>query len=406
MSQDNILIKERKEKLQKIRDMGINPYPYNFNRTHFTQDIKDNFDELFSQETTVALAGRMMLLRKMGKASFAHIQDSKGRIQIYVRKDRVGAEAYKLFKLIELGDFIGVIGKVFTTKTGEITILVEELKILCKSLQPLPEKYHGLTDIELRYRKRYVDLIVNDEVRETFIKRSKIIREIRNFFEDHGYLEVETPVLQPLYGGATARPFVTHHNALNIDLYLRIALELYHKRLIVGGYDKVFEISKVFRNEGMDRNHNPEFSILESYEAYADYNDIMNLVENLYIRLADTIIGKRKFEYQGIGINLEPPFVRLPYYEAIKKYAKIDVRDKSFDELKEICDSLEIDCKKINAKEIISELEKGKKYTDLNLKPYFRLHPPRKGINSKVHFPRGVLGDNKEKINDLILRML
>lgn len=347
---ENILIKERKEKLQKIREEGVNPYPSKFDRSHYTQEIIDNFDDLYQSEKPVKVAGRIMLLRKMGKVCFAHIEDSRGQIQIYVRRDNVGKEDYKLFKLMEVGDFIGVTGPVFTTKTGEITIKVEDFKILCKSLYPLPEKYHGLTDVELRYRQRYVDLIVNEEVKETFVKRSKIISQIRHFFEDKGYLEVETPILQPIYGGASARPFVTHHHTLKTDLYLRIALELYHKRLIVGGYEKVFEISKVFRNEGMDRQHNPEFTILESYEAYADYNDIMTLVEELYVHLADKIIGRREFDYLETTLNFEPPFRRLTYYDAIVKYADVDVKGKSLEELKEICDSLDLEHAKINTR--------------------------------------------------------
>jgi lysyl-tRNA synthetase class 2 len=347
---ENILIKERKEKLQKIREEGVNPYPSKFDRTHYTQEIIDNFDELYQSENPVKVAGRIMLLRKMGKVCFAHIEDSRGQIQIYVRRDNIGKEDYKLFKLMEVGDFIGVTGPVFTTKTGEITIKVEDFKILCKSLYPLPEKYHGLTDVELRYRQRYVDLIVNEEVKETFAKRSKIISQIRHFFEDKGYLEVETPILQPIYGGASARPFVTHHHTLKTDLYLRIALELYHKRLIVGGYEKVFEISKVFRNEGMDRQHNPEFTILESYEAYADYNDIMMLVEQLYVHLADEIIGRREFDYLETTLNFEPPFRKLAYYDAIVKYADVDVKGKTLEELKEICDSLDLERGKINTR--------------------------------------------------------
>ncbi len=300
----NVLIKRRYEELEELKKMGIETFAYSFDADNYSADIKNDFEKYENKD--VKLAGRIMAIRRMGKASFAHIMDQKGRIQVYLRKDEVG-ESYDAFRLMDIGDIIGIEGYVFKTKTGEISVHTKSLKLLAKSLRPLPiakemEDEQGnkvifdqFADKELRYRQRYVDLVVNPKVKDVFIKRSKIVSSIRNYLDDKGYLEVETPVLQPLYGGAAARPFVTHQNALDIDLFLRIADELYLKRLVVGGFDGVYEISKDFRNEGMDRSHNPEFTMLELYVAFKDYDWMMNLVEELFDHICKTVFGISEF---------------------------------------------------------------------------------------------------------------
>ena len=301
----NQLMLVRKEKLDKLKQEGKDPYTITkFNRTHTSKQIIDNYDELEGKDVTVA--GRIMAKRIMGKASFCHIQDSEGKIQSYVSINDLGEESYKSFKEDDIGHIIGITGFVFKTRTGEISIHAKKVTLLSKSLRPLPEKFHGLKDTDLRYRQRYVDLIVNPEVRDTFILRSKIISNIRKILEEKGYLEVETPILNTISGGATARPFITHHNSLDIDMYLRIALELNLKRLIVGGYDKVFEIGRVFRNEGMDIRHNPEFTMLELYAAFEDYNDMMNITEELFSRTANDVLGTTKITYGEQEIDLAP----------------------------------------------------------------------------------------------------
>jgi lysyl-tRNA synthetase class 2 len=342
MEQESELILHRKDKLKKLKEKNINPYPYSFKRTHASSEIIQNNEKLESEQTEVKIAGRMVSLRLHGKSLFAHLQDGAGRIQIYVKSDEVGKEKFELFDLFDIGDFLGVTGNIFKTKTGEITIRATDFCILAKSMQPLPEKWHGLQDKELRYRQRYVDLIVNEEVKKIFLFRTELIRAIRKFLDDLGFVEVETPILQPLYGGAFARPFVTHHNALDIDLYLRIADELYLKRLIVGGFEKVYEISKSFRNEGMDRNHNPEFTMLELYQAYADYNDIMELYENLLNKVTTQVSGSNKFEFEGNQIDLTPPWRRIPLLDSIKEYAGADLRGKSEEEIRKIADQLNV----------------------------------------------------------------
>jgi len=348
MEETSELLMHRQEKLKKLKEKNINPYPYNFKRTHTSSEIIQNFEKLESEQTEVKIAGRMVSLRLHGKSLFAHIQDGAGKIQTYVKADEVGKEKFELFDLFDIGDFLGVTGKVFKTKTGEITVRATDFCLLSKSMRPLPEKWHGLQDIELRYRQRYVDLIVNEEVKKIFIFRAKLIQAIRKFLDDSGYIEVETPILQPLYGGAFARPFVTHHNALDIDLYLRIADELYLKRLIVGGFEKVYEISKSFRNEGMDRNHNPEFTILELYQAYTDYHDIMELYERLLNYAANQVLGSNKFEFssgsagESNQIDLTPPWRRLPLLDSIKEYAGVDLSDKSEEETRKIASQLNV----------------------------------------------------------------
>ena len=316
----------RLQRLQTLREQGINPYPSVVERTHTIAEVLEHFDEWQGEEHSFTLVGRVRLLREMGKAAFAQIEDGSGRIQIYLRVNDLGPEAYKAIKLLDLGDFIQVSGYLFLTRTQERTLHVKSYKFLSKGLRPLPEKFHGLEDVEIRQRKRYLDLIANgDEARNVFVARSRTISAMRRYLDEHGYIEVETPVLQPLYGGATARPFTTHHNTLDRDLYLRIALELYLKRLIVGGFERVYEIGRNFRNEGIDRGHNPEFTMMESYQAYADYNDIMTLVEEMCHFVAQTVKGSSKITYQGHEIDLTPPWPRYPLLEAIKKYTGIDV---------------------------------------------------------------------------------
>lgn len=327
----NQLMLVRKEKLDKLKQEGKDPYTITkFNRTHTSKQIIDNYDELEGKDVTVA--GRIMAKRIMGKASFCHIQDSEGKIQSYVSINDLGEESYKSFKEDDIGDIIGITGFVFKTRTGEISIHAKKVTLLSKSLRPLPEKFHGLKDTDLRYRQRYVDLIVNPEVRDTFILRSKIISNIRKILEEKGYLEVETPILNTISGGATARPFITHHNSLDIDMYLRIALELNLKRLIVGGYDKVFEIGRVFRNEGMDIRHNPEFTMLELYAAFEDYNDMMNITEEIFSRTANDVLGTTKITYGDQEIDLAPGWKRISMIDSIKEVTGIDFNEINTDE--------------------------------------------------------------------------
>src|SRR5450755_2185843 len=316
----------RVQRLQELREQGINPYPNSVERTNTIADVLEHFDEFVGPENSYTLVGRIRLMREMGKAAFAKIEDGTGSIQVYFRINDVGEAAYRAIKLLDLGDFIQVSGFLFVTRTGERTLHVKHYRILTKGLRPLPEKYHGLEDKEIRQRKRYLDLIANgDEVKQVFVTRSRTITAMRHFLDDHAFIEVETPVLQPLYGGATARPFITHHNKLDRDLYLRIAVELYHKRLIVGGFERVYEIGRNFRNEGIDRSHNPEFTMLEFYEAYADYNDTMKLVEEMIAYVATQVKGAPTITYQGTEIDLTPPWRRIPLLEAIAQYTGIQV---------------------------------------------------------------------------------
>ena len=335
------LINFRLEKLNKLREDGVNPYPVRFDQTHKSKFIKDNYNKV--EGKNVAIAGRVMAIRKMGKASFAQLLDGEGRIQIFVKKDNVGEKGYSHFKLLDIGDYVGVEGDIFTTKTGEISVNVKILTILAKSIRPLPivkekdgEIFDSFTDKEQRYRSRHLDLILNPSVKNTFIKRANIIKAIRAFLDSREFLEVETPILQPLYGGANARPFTTHHNALNQKLFLRIADELYLKRLIIGGMDRVYEISKDFRNEGMDRNHNPEFTMLEFYWAYADYEDCMELVEKM-IQEAATKVKSLKVDWGGTSIDLSKPFKKEPILSLLKEATGYDLVDKTEKELNEIC---------------------------------------------------------------------
>ena len=322
--EDSTLNPQRQKKLQQIRDMNVDPYPRNFNYTHSVPNLVSEFqaksgDELKEQSIKVRTCGRIVALRGFGKAAFATLSEGGVRIQFYIKKDQVPAEIFSLFKLVDVGDFVGVEGGLFRTKTGELTVMVADLEFLSKGLLPLPEKWHGLADIELRYRQRYLDLIVNPEVRRTFIVRSRIIQEIRGFMDEKGYIEVETPMMQPIAGGATARPFKTYHNALGMDFYLRIAPELYLKRLIIGGLERVYEINRNFRNEGLSTQHNPEFTMLEFYQAYSDYRELMDLTEEMLTRVVERVTGSRELEYMGRHISFDD-WQRLTVKQAIIKY--------------------------------------------------------------------------------------
>ncbi len=337
----NQIIKIRKEKLEKIISKGINPFPPSFKPLHVSNEILLNFNKY--ENKSVVLAGRIVSIRKMGKASFFHIQDAVGKIQIFIKKDQIGESEYENFQLMDIGDFIGVKGDVFKTKVGEVSVKIESMTILCKSIRPLPivkekedEIFDAFASKEQRYRNRHLDLIVNPHVKETFIKRTKIIREVRSFLDNLGFLEVETPVLQPIYGGANARPFTTHHNALDQKLYLRIADELYLKRLIIGGIDRVYEIAKDFRNEGMDRNHNPEFTMLEFYWAYADYEDNMNLVEEM-IQAVSKQVNSEKITCAGVEIDLTKNFRRIPFFKLLNENLGEDISQLNTKDLKKLC---------------------------------------------------------------------
>mgnify|MGYP004559874387 FL=1 len=327
----NQLMIIRREKLEKLKQNNKNPFEITkFDITHTSKEIIDNYEELEGKDVTIA--GRIMAKRIMGKASFCHIQDGDGKIQSYVSINDLGEESYKQFKEDDIGDIIGITGFVFKTRTGEISIHAKEVILLSKSLRPLPEKFHGLKDTDLRYRQRSVDLIMNPEVKETFKKRSLIIKEIRNMLDEKGFMEVETPILQTIPGGASARPFITHHNTLDIDMYLRIATELYLKRLIVGGFDKVYEIGRNFRNEGMDIKHNPEFTCIELYEAYTNLEGMMNITEELIRRCANKVCGTGKISYQGEEIDLEKPFRRITMIDSIKEVTGVDFNTVETDE--------------------------------------------------------------------------
>lgn len=322
----NQLRKVRREKLADLQANGKDPFVITtYDQTHHSLEIKENFEELEGKE--VSIAGRMMSKRVMGKASFCNVQDLQGNIQSYVARDSVGEDAYKEFKKMDVGDIVGIVGEVFKTKTGEISVHAVSVTLLSKSLQILPEKFHGLTNTDIRYRQRYVDLIMNPEVKDTFIKRSKIISAIRRYLDGQGFMEVETPMLVSNAGGAAARPFETHFNALNEDLKLRISLELYLKRLIVGGMERVYEIGRVFRNEGLDTRHNPEFTLMELYQAYTDYNGMMELTENLYRYVAQEVLGTTKITYNGVEMDLGKPFKKMTMTEAVKEYAGIDFNE-------------------------------------------------------------------------------
>ncbi|WP_090447030.1 lysine--tRNA ligase [Natronincola peptidivorans] len=347
----NELLRIRRDKLSHLKDIGKDPFKIEkVYVTHYSKEIVDNFEALEGESVTIA--GRIMAKRGHGKASFINIQDKDGRIQAYVREDAIGEEAYRLFVEYDMGDIIEIKGDIFKTKKGEISVKAFEVRLLTKSLQVLPDKWHGLKDPDLRYRQRYVDLIINEDVRKTFTVRTKAIKAIREFLDNRGYLEVETPILDTIAGGANARPFVTHHNTLDINMYLRIATELHLKRLIVGGFDRVYEIGRIFRNEGMSIKHNPEFTSIELYEAYADYNDMMEITENVVAYVAEKALGTTKIQYQGKDIDLTPPWKRLSMVDACKQYAGIDFNEmKTDEEAKEAAKKLGI--------EVTAEMKKG-----------------------------------------------
>ena len=358
----NQLMQIRRDKLNKLKEEGKNPFEITkFNRTHTSKQIVDNYEELEGKDVTVA--GRLMAKRIMGKASFCHIQDGDGKIQSYVSINELGEDSYKHFKEDDIGDIIGITGFVFKTKTGEISIHAKEVTLLSKSLRPLPEKFHGLKDTDLRYRQRYVDLIMNPEVKDTFLKRIEILKEIKNILNEKGYLEVETPILNTIAGGAAARPFITHHNTLDMDMYLRIANELYLKRLIVGGFDKVYEMGRMFRNEGMDIKHNPEFTNIELYSAYEDYNDMMDITEEIISKVALKVLGTTKITYQGTEIDLTPSWKRISMIDSIKEVTGVDFNTIETDEeAKKAAEELhvELDELKLTRGEIINQVFEAK----------------------------------------------
>ena len=358
----NQLMQIRRDKLTKLKEEGKNPFEITkFNKTHTSKQVVDNYEELEGKDVTVA--GRIMAKRIMGKASFCHIQDGDGRIQSYISINELGEESYKQFKEDDIGDIIGITGFVFKTKTGEISIHAKEVTLLSKSLRPLPEKFHGLKDTDLRYRQRYVDLIMNPEVKDTFLKRIQILQEVKNILNEKGYLEVETPILNTIAGGAAARPFITHHNTLDMDMYLRIANELYLKRLIVGGFDKVYEMGRMFRNEGMDIKHNPEFTNIELYSAYEDYNDMMDITEEIISKVALKVLGTTKITYQGTQIDLTPSWKRISMIDSIKEVTGVDFNTIETDEAaKKAAEELhvELDELKLTRGEIISQVFEAK----------------------------------------------
>ena len=371
------IIDNRLEKLKKIRELGVEPYAYDFTCSNNTSEINDKLID-----SKVSIAGRIMSMRRMGKASFANIQDQEGRIQLYIARDDVGEDNYNLFKLTDIGDFVGIEGKVFKTKTDALTIKVSHLTILSKSIKPIPdvkekdgEKYNLVSDKELRYRKRFLDLIINPETKENFIKRFKIINSIRSFLNNHGYIEVETPVLQPIYGGANAKPFTTHHNALDQDFYLRIATELYLKQLIVGGFEKVYELSKDFRNEGIDRSHNPEFTMLEFYQAYSDYNFMMDFVEEMFKKVVNDL-GMKKISWDGHKIDFSKKFVRKTMGELIKDHTGNEIDISNHSAVYKLCKDLKLKVtKKDSLATLIDEIMRRKVEPNLIQPTYVINHP-------------------------------
>ena len=350
----NQLLAVKKQKLEKLKDLGVDPYPTRSFRTHKIKVLIDNKDDFISSEEVVTITGRLKTMRRQGKVGFGNITDDSGNLQIFVKKDTVGEENYEIYKLLDLGDFVQIKGVCFNTQRGEFSLRAHVVTVLGKSLLPLPtvkekivdgkkQRFDEFTDIELRYRKRYLDLLLNPEVKKNFEIRAQIIKEIRSFLDEKEFMEVETPILQPLYGGANARPFVTHHNTLNVDLYMRIALELYHKRLIVGGIERVFEIGKNFRNEGMDRTHNPEFSMLELYQAYADYNDMMDLTEDMVVHIAKKVNNKEAVTFGDTEISFQKPWRRASMIDLVKEESGFDAADFDFEKIKSFCEEQGID---------------------------------------------------------------
>lgn len=387
MNQENQLINARKQKLKLLNELEVDPYPTEAKRTHLISEILQNPQEFIDSEAVVFVVGRIRALRKMGKASFFHIEDKSGRIQVYIRRDEVGKENYKVFKKSDIGDFLQIQGKVFYTNTEELTVRAEKAKFLVKSIRPIPvvkqKKKDGkkvlfdqFADKELRYRKRYLDLLLNPEVKDTFKKRSKIIKLMRNFLDEKDFIEVETPILQPQYGGAAAQPFITKHNKLDMELYLRIADELYLKRLIIGGFERVYEVCKDFRNEGMDRTHNPEFTQIELYQAYADYNDIMELLEEMLTSIAQEVMGSLTFEYGDHKIDLTSPWRRKPLLDLIEEFTEIDIKNISLPEILDFCDEKDLELEVKTYGKAIDEIFKN--FVEPNLiQPTFVIDYPK-----------------------------
>lgn len=373
MTDESELLKQRKEKVRTLEEMGVELFPNDFKAEHTSLEILQTYGErsaedLQGSEELISCAGRIMAIRDFGRAAFAHLQDSKGKIQVYLRKDLLGEELFGLFKKLDVGDFLGVRGKLFRTKTGELTIEAAFIRLLAKSFLPFPEKWHGLTDVETRYRQRYLDLIVNPKVRETFRKRSEIIKVIREFFLQRDFLEVETPMMQPIPGGAIARPFKTYHNALDMELYLRIAPELYLKQLVIGGLEKVFELNKNFRNEGLSSQHNPEFTMLEFYQSYSTYEDLMTLTEELVGEIALKVLGSSKITYQGSELDLSPPWPRITLKEALVQYGVIEPSPNIVEDYLRARDL---------AEKLGLELEKGESHGELLVKIFSELVEPK-----------------------------
>jgi lysyl-tRNA synthetase class 2 len=384
----------RLEKLRAWRAEGVNPYPTRAHRTHTIEETLAQFHDLMAAEQDITLTGRIVLSRDMGKTTFMHIEDGSGRMQVYFRRDDIGEQAYLGVRRLDNGDFIEATGHLFLTKTGERTLKVRGFRLLSKALQPLPDKWHGLSDVEVRYRKRYLDLIANRaEVVPIFVARSKMITAMRRYLDTHGFLEVETPTLQPLYGGATARPFVTHHNALDRDFYLRIATELYLKRLIAGGLERVYEIGKDFRNEGIDRTHQPEFTMMECYQAYGDYQSMMRLVEEMIAEMTIAVKGSTKVEYQGIAVNVEPPWTRIPLREALAEFTGIEV--ERYPEREALAEAM-----RARGFEADEKLGRGRLIDDLKGQMLKRQHPPLKQALFLYDYPLDVSPLAKQREDD------
>ncbi|MBD3167906.1 MAG: lysine--tRNA ligase [candidate division Zixibacteria bacterium] len=404
--------------MDKLREDGIEPFAYSYNQTHHSADIIGNFESLSESEEKVSVAGRLLSIRGHGKSAFAHILDRKGKIQIYVKKNVVGDEQYELFQLFDIGDFIGIEGTVFKTRTGEITVNAESLTMLAKSLYPLPEKWHGLADKEIRYRQRYLDLIANQEVVELFRKRTEIYKAIREFLDSHGFVEVETPILQPIYGGGFARPFLTHFNALDMDVYLRIADELYLKRLIVGGMERVYEFCKDFRNEGLDRSHNPEFSMVELYCAYWDYKDMMDFYEKMMENIAQKVNGSYEVEHEKGKINLKGPYKRIPMLDAIAEKTGVDFAGTDYEKARELAKEAGVDVEnKRNWGQVVEEVFGEKVQPDLiqptfitdfpaDISPLARPHREKPGYSERfeIYIAGEELGNAFSELNDPVVQ--
>jgi lysyl-tRNA synthetase class 2 len=418
---DDPLIKERLKKLEEIRKAGIDPYPYSFEQKNKAKEVSEKYASLEKDQLTkdkVKVAGRIMQLRRMGKVTFAHLQDQTGKIQIYLKEDDLGKEQYNLLKNSDIGDIIGAEGVVFKTRTGEVSIYVKKFEMLAKSIRSLPEKFHGIKDDDLRFRHRELDLIMNPEIKEIFIKRAAILNAVKEFMDKEGFLEVQTPVLQPIYGGAEARPFKTKINAWNMDLFLQISPELYLKRLIVGGFEKVYTICKNFRNEGVDKTHNPEFTMMEFYQSYVDYNEMMRLTEELFKHVAKKVLGTTKIGYQGKTIDLKTPWERITVKDALKKHAKIDVDKLDDKELKDLLRGYNVEYKDDFSKGLAIALLFEELVEDKLIQPIFVIDYPKEAsplckakrgspdLIEKVepHINGWEMGNGYSELNDPVLQ--